>query len=75
MPITPFLAGHQFDPETTRIMGIAFEMTRAALRLADSNDPVMKVVAEKIIEFAQAGERDANGLCEQTLGFFSEQRT
>jgi hypothetical protein len=35
----------------------------------------MKLVAEKIIKFAQAGERDANGLCEQTLGFFSEQRT
>ena len=75
MPITPFLAGRQFDAETTRLMGIAFEMTRAALGLADSNDPLMKLVAEKIIEFAQAGEHDPNGLCEQTLGFFSEQRT
>jgi hypothetical protein len=25
MPITPFLAGRQFDAETTRIMGLAFE--------------------------------------------------
>ena len=72
MPITPFLAGRQFDAETRRIMGMAFEMTRTALRLADSNDPIMKLVAEKIIEFTQAGERDANALCERTLGFFSE---
>jgi hypothetical protein len=30
MPIIPFLAGRQFDAETTQIMGIAFEMTRAS---------------------------------------------
>jgi hypothetical protein len=75
MPITPFLDGHQFDAETTRVIGVAFELRRAALRLADSDDPFMKLVAEKIIEFAQAGERDANELCERTLGFFREQRT
>lgn len=75
MPITRYLDGQKFDAETTRAVGVAFEMTRAALRLADSNDPVMKLVAEKIIEFAQAGERDSNALCERTLGFFREQRT
>jgi hypothetical protein len=75
MPITLFLDGGQFDAETQRAMGVAFEITRAALRLHDSDDPVMKLVAEKIIEFAQAGERDANSLCERTLGFFSDQLT
>ncbi|MEA2955659.1 MAG: hypothetical protein QOJ58_1156, partial [Alphaproteobacteria bacterium] len=28
MPITPYLESHRFDPETTRVMGIAFEMAR-----------------------------------------------
>ena len=32
----------------------------------------MKIVTEKIIELAQAGERDPNDLCEPTLSFFRE---
>ena len=35
MPITPFLDGEHFDAETKRVMGVAFESTIAALRLAD----------------------------------------
>src|SRR5262249_7893791 len=31
MPITPFLGDQKFDPETKRIMGVAFEMARAAV--------------------------------------------
>lgn len=38
MPISPFLDGHKFDPETKRIMGIAFEMTCIALGLTDQDD-------------------------------------
>ena len=49
-------------------------MTRVSLRLADVSDPLNKIVAEKIIELAQAGERDPNGLCERTLSFFRVQR-
>ena len=65
MPITPFLGGHKFDPETKRVMGVAFEMTRAALRLADRDDPATEMVAKKIIELA--GERDADRLWELAL--------
>jgi hypothetical protein len=38
LPITPFLDGHKFDAETKRVRGVAFEMPRAALRLADRGD-------------------------------------
>jgi hypothetical protein len=69
MPITPFLDGDDFDTETKRIMGLAFEMTRAALRLDDGSDPAMKIVAKQIIELAQDGQRDPNELCERTLSF------
>ena len=31
MPITPYLDGHKFDPETKRVMGVAFEMARVPL--------------------------------------------
>jgi len=40
MPIRSFLDGHKFDPEN-RVMGLAFELTREALRLADRTDPVL----------------------------------
>jgi CRP-like cAMP-binding protein len=67
VPIRQFLNGERFDPDTTRIMGVAFEMACVALRLADRGDLAKAVVAEKIIELAKAGERDANTLCERSL--------
>jgi hypothetical protein len=71
MTITPYLDGCRFDPETKRVMGVAFEMTRAALRLADRDDPATQTaVANKIIELANLGERDADQLCELALKDF-----
>jgi hypothetical protein len=61
------LDGQYFDPETRRLMGVAFEMTLAALRLEDRADPIVGSVADKIVELARSGERDANSLCEWTL--------
>ena len=56
MPITPYLDGDHFDPETKRVMGVAFEATMAALRLADREAPFATIVARKIIALAKAGE-------------------
>jgi hypothetical protein len=67
MPITSYLDGHQFDPETRRIIGIAFEMTRAALRVSNQDDRAPEIIAKIIIEFARAGERDPEQLCDQAL--------
>ena len=67
MPITPFLNGFKFDPEATRVMGVAFEMARAALRLADQDDPAVAIIANRIIELAKAGERNPDLLCERIL--------
>jgi hypothetical protein len=65
------LNGQHFGPETQRIMGVAFEMTRAALKLEDRNDPIVAIIANKIIELARGGERDANSLCERALADLS----
>jgi hypothetical protein len=35
MPIWPFLNGEQFDRETLRILGVAFEQVCIALRTGD----------------------------------------
>ena len=67
MPITEYLDGFNFDPETRRVMGVAFEMTLVALRLADQAEPSKEVVAEKIIALAQEGMRNPDLLCEWAL--------
>jgi hypothetical protein len=67
MPITIYLEGQKFDPETKRVMGIAFEMTRAALRLTDRDDLALTMVAKRIIELAKAGEPNPDLLCERVL--------
>jgi hypothetical protein len=72
MPIRSFLDGssHLFDPEAVRVMGVAYEMVRAALGYKDAiADPV---IANKIIELAKAGERNPDLLCEETLNYFQQ---
>jgi hypothetical protein len=46
-------------------MGVAFEMTRAALE--HGADVLPEVVAAKTIELARQGERDPDRLCERAL--------
>jgi hypothetical protein len=75
MPITPYLDNTRFDPEATRVMGVAFEMVRAALRLADRGDLANEIIAKRIIELAKAGELNPDLLCERALNEIREQRT
>src|SRR5262249_27456743 len=65
VPIRPFLDDQTFDPETTRLMGVAFESARAAVkRPGDLTD---EMIAKKIIELANAGERDVEVLGDAAL--------
>jgi len=75
MPIGPYLDGQYFDPETRRLMGVAFEMTLAALRLEDRSDPIVAIIADKIVKLANSGERDANSFCERTLAELNQPST
>jgi hypothetical protein len=70
MPISSYLDGEQFDPETQRIMGLAFELTRAALRISSQDDIAPDIIAKKVIEFAKAGERDPERICDYALANF-----
>ena len=72
MPMAQFLDGlDEFDPETRRVMGVAFEMTCAALRFAGRSERIREIapeiVAAKIIALAKAGECDPDQLCERAL--------
>jgi hypothetical protein len=67
MPITEYLDGHSFDPETTRALGVALEMVCIGLRTGDCDDGVKQAIATKLIALAKAGERNPDILCEEVL--------
>jgi hypothetical protein len=67
MPIRQFLDSNRFDPETERVMGIAFEMVCVALRTDGSDDFVKQAIAAKIIDLARTGERNPDILCDHAL--------
>jgi hypothetical protein len=67
MPIRPFLNGEYFDPETVRILGVAFAQLCIALRIGDCDDDVRQAIANKIIALAKNGERDPERLTEHVL--------
>jgi hypothetical protein len=67
VPITPFLNGERFNPETRRILGVALELTCIALRTGDCADDVKQAIADKLIALAKTGERNPDVLCEKVL--------
>ena len=66
MPIRPFLNGAAFEPEAIRNMSVAFEIVCAELGLSDKDNSATRLVASKVIEFAQSGVLDAARLRSMT---------
>ena len=67
MPIHRLLENHAFGPDEIRVLTFAFDDVLRKLDLADRADPVTEVVARKIIELAQQGERDPIRLSERAV--------
>ena len=74
MPSTPFLDNAGTDPEVRRVVGVAFEMARIALGLAEHPIITNELIAKRIIELAKSGERNPDILCEGVLKEFRERR-
>jgi hypothetical protein len=75
MFITQFLEGSEFDPETKRVISVAFEMTRVALRYGDRGDLSEifgKTIATRLIELARSSELNPDHLCESVLSEFRQ---
>ena len=72
MPISQHLNGERFDLETTRVVGLAFEVARAALRAEERGDRTDGLIAKHIIALAEAGERNADRLCDYALAKLRE---
>ena len=70
MPLRHLLHGSVFGPETIEVMSAAYEGVCKTLGLADRTDPITQLVAKKIIELAERGERDPDRLHSETLKAF-----
>jgi hypothetical protein len=57
MPITPFIRGDAFDPETIEIMSNAFVSACGELGLPVGDDPATRLVATKVLALVQGGLR------------------
>jgi len=55
MPIRKYIPGATFAPETLRDMTTAFEQIRVILNLENPNDPLIEIVAKKVISLASLG--------------------
>ena len=58
MPISKFLQDKAFGPDEIIVMVKAFEDALRVLKLVDRTDPMTEMIAKKIIDLAQQGERD-----------------
>ena len=68
MPIQQLLKDQQhFGPEDIKVLSSAFEEALRELRLVDRTDPATQLVARRIIELAQQGERDPIRLRESAI--------
>ena len=55
--ILPFIRA-DFDDQTTRLMGEAFDAARASLDCQDEPELFYEIIAARIVEAAKKGERD-----------------
>ena len=55
MPIRKYIPGATFGPETIKDMTTAFDRIRVVLNLENANDPLVEVVAKKVIGLASQG--------------------
>jgi hypothetical protein len=64
MPINHLVKEHAFAPDEIKLLVAAFEEALEELQLKDRSDPATMLVAKRIIELAQQGERNATRLRE-----------
>ena len=72
MPITQCLDSPKFDPETNRVMAVAFDIACAALQLGDQSNLINERIAKRIVEHADTGELNPDVLCEAVLREFCQ---
>lgn len=67
MAIYRLLQKSAFGPEEIERMTTAYEDALRVLGLTDRADPLTEILAKKIVEIAQTGERDPRRICAQAV--------
>jgi len=67
MAIYRLLRRQVFEPEDICLLAIVFEDVLKTLGLLDRKDPRTELIARKLVDLAQAGERDPECLKDLTL--------
>jgi hypothetical protein len=67
MPIRRHIEPGVFAPELITLMGDVFEDVLKTLGLVDRRDGMTELVAHKVVELVQSGERDPERLKQRTL--------
>jgi hypothetical protein len=67
MPLREILKGGVFESKHVEAMAQAFEAVRSEFKLTKRDDPLRDLVARKVIECAQRGERDPERLARLVL--------
>jgi hypothetical protein len=66
MPINRFLEKGKLQPEQVERLNKAFEIALFSLRV-DRNDPMVDILAKKIIEIATTGIRDPREMADTAI--------
>ncbi|MFL6833406.1 MAG: hypothetical protein ACJ8F0_12530 [Xanthobacteraceae bacterium] len=72
MAIYRLLKNRAFGPDEIKVLTTAYEEALRTLRLKNRADPATEMIAKKIIELAQRGERDPARLRERAIRCLSE---
>jgi hypothetical protein len=72
MAIYRLLKNGVFGPDEIKVLTTAYEEALRALGLKDRSDPATEMIARRIIELAQCGERDPARLREYAIRGLSE---
>jgi hypothetical protein len=60
--------GGAFEPEQIAVMTTAFDQLLSDLRLVKRDDPIVMMVAKRVIELVRNGERDPEQVRQKVLG-------
>jgi hypothetical protein len=63
-----------FEPEDVHLLATVYEDIAKALGVTDRNASVSQLIARKLIELSQAGERDPDSLKELTIDAVQNER-
>jgi hypothetical protein len=67
MTISRLIQNLAFNQDGIERLSAAYEDALRALHISDRDDPINKIIAQRIIEGARTGVRDPNVLCRMAV--------